>query len=375
MIELLLILLLRCVFMDALHADVWWSVLRLCPENAATLETWMCASQTTLLCCGQSGLTFKRSPLAAACERGSWGTVQRLCYKVGIPHDMTGLKHAAATGGHLHIIQWLLYVSGKAAMHPLGTKWVAGVQYPIIDQAVRGSVRTLRLPPWFVHANLQRWLCLFHPAAINGHLHICEFIMKLPGMTPRYLADNFEAGMFMTVAERGHLVMCQWLFKHIPPHDRGAQIRGALMGACRGGHLETCQLLCHYFLFPDRDPVEYPTPTLWELRPKQRFVLNRALVVAASRGHLHICQHLVSLGAQPETDRHLAFRMACEHGHLKTGQWLYINWHMTLDDLQVYNSVALRNAAHNQHKDVCLWLLSLGVRATFDHPFLASISQ
>jgi len=325
MIELLLILLLRCVFMDALHADVWWSVLRLCPENAATLETWMCASQTTLLCCGQSGLTFKRSPLAAACERGSWGTVQRLCYKVGIPHDMTGLKHAAATGGHLHIIQWLL--------------------------------------------------CLFHPAAINGHLHICEFIMKLPGMTPRYLADNFEAGMFMTVAERGHLVMCQWLFKHIPPHDRGAQIRGALMGACRGGHLETCQLLCHYFLFPDRDPVEYPTPTLWELRPKQRFVLNRALVVAASRGHLHICQHLVSLGAQPETDRHLAFRMACEHGHLKTGQWLYINWHMTLDDLQVYNSVALRNAAHNQHKDVCLWLLSLGVRATFDHPFLASISQ
>lgn len=362
--------------MDVLHANIWWAVFGLCPENAATLEIWMNACRTTLLCCTRSGKMFKRSPTAAACERGSWSMCRRLFCRLGKPkhYHIPSLACAAAAGGHLQIIQrllsdifsgWTVHIDLMDIKLSREHSSRSSRKHSLSEQAPQYTplvvpVRPLRVPHFFALDMARPWLGLFYPAAINGHVHICKFILSMQGVYLGLLKHNFEYGMLVTVAERGHTSMCKWLFQLLRTNELECEIEGALMGACRGGHLDLCKWLCLMLMSPNHDPPYGMTARQSPAQKnKHRHVLNQALVWAASHGHLAMCQYLHSLGAAPRTDRHLAFRAACRHGRLAVCQWLFSSQRMSLDDVCVYNNVAFRDAAHNKHEHVCAWLKTL----------------
>lgn len=228
-------------------------------------------------------------------------------------------------------------------------------------------------------------------AAKNGHLEMCRYILDwrdngLPfrqkGMTIQDLRSNrFEA--LRQAAQNGHLDICQ-LFRTWQCFASGATIKLAdiqdtddcshelgltlsphtlLQHAIMGGNLDVVKLVASW----DSDTLI----TISDIRLHN----NMAFRLAATYGHVHICQWLQEFCdttglwvynklcvADLHANDNEALRRAAENGHVSVLKFLkdfrypdvYVErQQLTLADIGASHDYALRRAVMNGHVEVC----------------------
>lgn len=383
--------------MDRIQSHVWCDALTQCTENAATLETWMQASEWSSLCYGRKlmitpysqcsvdhshmrlgmnpfptpikpkeQLKQKFSLLTAACARGSLGTCIRLYQHFGLGESGLGIAiNEAARRGHLIVLGWLIHciMTGKNCSKKHSNEVRLGLERGDSCSCIFFSypIRDLTLDMY--------WNCeiSLHSAAAKGHVHVCKWFSDIGLLrNDKFYRCHAFPKMFTEVALLGQLESCRWVLEQMKYVKLSFLCKTLVHVSIHGNERKSlmCKFLCDQITALHRNKEVPQVVCNRATRRKQyhirhdKRILFDIFVDEAEEGHLDVCQCLVQYGnVDPSTDKWLVFRRACSAGHLNICQWLY-SLGMTLDDVQVYHNVAWRST---EDPHIMEWLKSLGI--------------
>lgn len=173
-----------------------------------------------------------------------------------------------------------------------------------------------------------------------------------------------ETRAYITAAARGYAAICD-LFVDAGFEDVRAQENKALRLAASRGHLAVCRHIVY---------VALPRTVMCLGRPRSllddiRMCHNEAFRWACGNGHVDVCRLLLACGLtlhDIRDDDNNALRWACGNGHLEVCRLLLnqspgCGWSLTPDDLRARDNEALRMAAKHGHLDVVRLLLACGL--------------
>jgi ankyrin repeat protein len=188
---------------------------------------------------------------------------------------------------------------------------------------------------------------LLHIPAYDGDLQLIIYLVNIR-KTDVNIQSYFGVTAFAYAAMQGHLHICQFLDEigadlNIKDNDA----RTPFMIAARNGQINVCQFL-------QQKAVDV------NLRDKSG---KTAFMLAGEKGHLNICQYLqahgTNINAKDLHDR-TAFMLAASGGHLHICRYLDENG-ADLEAQDKYGVTALHLAAISGHQQVCLYLFARGV--------------
>lgn len=276
------------------------------------------------------------------------------CTALVCPSD-TSIIRSAVRSGHFEILKWLYHM--KIQLQALGDIYVCELaaksgHFEILkwlrDPAVHGD----KICPWEHkvcehaaekgHIEILIWALqngappsphMFNNAAINGHLHIVQWLHVNRNEYPYrdhytlYVHGNFQEIPISTkVANRGYLHILQWLEKH--KYIIGGMSYSA---AASGGHLHILEWLNTNNYAPTGDPS----------------------ASAARNNNPEIMQWLYGHGIVITTD---AIETAVMYGNLKVAQWIHNNISITY----INKSRLAITAAEHGYLEILQWLLENG---------------
>lgn len=231
--------------------------------------------------------TWIERALITAAGCGHFDLLQLLCqhWSDGLPFDTVT---AAASGGHLHIAQWL---------HSKGTE----VSVDAMDAAAaNGHLDTIK---WLTddQIGLQCTANTMDKAASMNHLHVVRWLHE-------HRSEGCTVLAMDAAATNGHLSMVRWLHTN---RAEGCTTK-AMDGAAAHGHLSVVQWL-HYYRHEGCSRV--------------------AMDKAAAAGHLHVIQWLQ--GHRSEGCSSIAIDEAAAEGHLEVVKFLHSRYKLSCSSLGV----------------------------------------
>lgn len=306
----------------------------------------------------------------------------------------------AASGGHIHILQFLKdWRDATDAVHLKNEKDAerlrdgldtdcltiadfhsAGV---LMEAITYGHVNVLQFLKDWADDNNAKFLLrdndhrALSAAITHGQLNVIKFLLdqwrSMDGLIIQYLRSS-DNHVLRWAARGGHLHILKYIKNWKDPvSGQGLTVEDlhtdndfAFRHAARNGHLDVCRFLKRWVCKSAATFEGGDTEFLSMIRVKN----NSAFRKAASNGHLGVCRFLKECGltiADVRAKDNWALKRACTNGKIDVALFL-LNWGRTcnsgrqcclgLKDLRAGNNRAFRKAAHYGKAELCDLLMS-----------------
>ena len=290
--------------------------------------------------------------------------------KIDIHMDSEYPFRFACYNGHIDVAKWLINI-GKQTNEIINIH--AKEEYAFIKSCSKGH---LELAKWLydyaisigspIQVDISNSMA-FRYCCQNGHKDVAEWLLQIIPNIDVSCDDNYA---FKWSSTNGHLEMAQWLLgliklksiSSIPMEvDVGDVVMHDLTMSNPAGPTVAKDVTMHN---PTVSTVMLPMSM--QKNELKNYMYETAFISSCSKGQYHVVDWLYTLYRQDpinypiniHADNDMAFRYACENGHLGMAQWLY-----SLDgyiDIHAVNEYAFRMSCQNKHCDIMLWLLELG---------------
>lgn len=352
--------------MDALPLHAFADIADHVPWLGRNMPSWLSATSATMLSLSRIVSLHETSGLQAKCVSDisafAQEPVNRACI---LRHVLLG----AVAHGRLSLCRFLLPLMFSTFR-----------RQPTYNQVVHFFMMAYRAK------FAQKLLCT---AARNGHVHTCRWLYKclrplsrnldsdniLPGsdnsipnlgVPDEYLRHNIHL-LFVKVASRGYLPVCQWLHNTFRLTNQQAHFNHsvAFRMAASNGHILVCDWLMSTFPISDA---------------QQSFNIQHyyghVLLALGQQGHLDMViwlhQKLPAIFCCI-LDLMRTVRLACHHGHWPLCQWLLQLPDLDLSEQEDFKVELLKLSVKNGQSLTCANLLHKFWPNGIDTPFFAAL--